>query len=163
MNVDLDRESPVGSVDPFAARWAWRGGAVAGLIATVAMGIAISLMRLATLRLSIAGLYGLEGNLAAGWIAHLVHGAIFGVIFAAILADPGLYRVPEWIWKSVVAGAVYGLVLAVVGAGIVMPIWLGAVGFPSPPSFPNVTAPLLIWHLVYGVVLGLLFPAVREL
>lgn len=96
-------------------------------------------------------------------MAHLFHGTLFGMIFAAVLADPGLYRVNERIWKSVVAGAVYGLVLAVAGAGIIMPIWLGVVGFPTPPSIPNVTTPLLIWHAIYGVVLGGLFPFVKEL
>jgi len=147
----------------FDGSWAWRGGAVAGAIATVAMGVAISLMDLELLRVAIAGLYGLEGSLAAGWIAHLVHGIIFGLIFAAFLSDPALYRVEETLWKSVVAGVVYGVVLTVVGAGLIMPMWLSAVGFQTPPSMPNVTLPSLVWHLVYGTVLGLLFPFVRDL
>jgi sterol desaturase/sphingolipid hydroxylase (fatty acid hydroxylase superfamily) len=132
-------------------------------VATLAMGHAISPMQLSTLRVAIAGLYGFEGSLLAGWTAHLVHGALFGVVFAAILADPGLYRVSEWVWKTVLAGVVYGLVLAVVGAGIVMPIWLNAVGVPVTASLPNVTVPLLVWHAVYGVVLGGLFPFVEGL
>ena len=49
------------------------------------------------------------------------------------------------------------MVLAVVGAGIVMPIWLAVVGFGAPRSLPHVTIPLLAWHLVYGVVLGGVF------
>lgn len=149
--------------EPFEKRWAWRGGAVAGAVATVAMGVAISLVQLSTLRVAIAGLYGFEGSLVAGWIAHLVHGSLFGAVFAAVLADPGLYRVTEWVWKTVVAGVVYGLVLAVVGAGIVMPIWLGVVGVSMATSIPNVSVPLLIWHVVYGVVLGGVFPFVEGL
>jgi hypothetical protein len=148
--------------EPFEREWAWRGGAVAGFVATVAMGLAISVMQLSALRVAIAGLYGFEGSLVAGWIAHLLHGSLFGAVFAAILADPGLYRVSEWVWKTVVAGVVYGLVLAVVGAGIVMPIWLGVVGVPMASSIPNVTVPLLVWHVVYGLVLGGLFPFVEE-
>jgi len=149
--------------EPFRRQWAWRGGAVAGFAATVAMGIAISLMQLPALRVAIAGLYGFEGSLAVGWIAHLAHGSLFGVVFAAILADPGLYRLSEWIWKSVVAGVVYGLVLSIVGAGIIMPIWLGVAGVSMATSIPNVTVPLLVWHVVYGVVLGGLFPFLEEL
>jgi len=154
-----------GSTDvsaPFEPRLAWRGGGVAGLVATAAMGIGITLVELSTLRVVIAGLYGLEGSLVAGWLAHLAHGTVFGVLFAAVLADPGLHRVTEWRWKTTVAGVVYALVLAVVGAGIVMPIWLGAVGFTTPPSIPNVTVPLLVWHLLYGLVLGALFPSVAD-
>ncbi len=149
--------------EPFERQWGWRGGAVAGAVATVAMGLAISLMQLSTLRVAIAGLYGFEGSLLAGWTAHLLHGSLFGVVFAAVLADPGLYRVSEWVWKSVLAGVVYGLVLAVVGAGIVMPIWLDLAGVPVTASIPNVTVPLLVWHAVYGVVLGGLFPFVEGL
>lgn len=160
MSVRERRE--IESSDPFSARVAWRGGAIAGLAATVAMGIAISLVRLETLRLAIAGLYGFEGSLVVGWIAHLFHGALFGVLFAALMSDPGVYRITDWRWKSVLAGVVYGLVLAVVGAGIIMPIWLDAAGFPGAPSIPNVTVPLLAWHVVYGVVLGGIFPFVEE-
>ncbi|PSQ09449.1 hypothetical protein BRC93_12885 [Halobacteriales archaeon QS_5_70_15] len=89
--------------------------------------------------MTIAGLYGSEGSLAAGWIAHPIHGSLFGAVSAAVLADPGLYRVTEWVWKTVVAGVVYGLVLAVVGAGIVMHIWLGVVGVSMATSIPNVS------------------------
>lgn len=149
-------------LSPLEARWAWKGGILAGLIATVAMGLVISVMQISTLRVAIAGLYGFEGNLAAGWVAHLVHGALFGSIFAAILSDPGLHRVPQWLWKSVVAGVVYGLVLAIAGAGIIMPMWLSAVGFSDPPSMPHVTLPLLVWHVIYGTFLGALFPFVEN-
>lgn len=162
MSVEEDHE-PAETASPFETRWSWRGGALAGFAAALAMGVAISAVRLSTLRLAIAGLYGFEGSLVAGWLAHLVHGTLFGIVFAGLLADPGLYRVSEWVWKSVVTGAVYGVVLAVFAAGIVMPIWLGVVGLPTPPSIPHVTAPLLGWHLVYGVVLGGLFPVVDDL
>lgn len=127
------------------------------------MGVAIALTDLATLGVAIAGLYGQEGALLAGWVAHLTHGTLFGVVFAAILSDPGLYRVSEWVWKSVASGVVYGLVLAVVGAGVVMPIWLSAVGFATPPAIPHVTLPLLGWHVLYGLVLGVPFPFVDGL
>jgi len=112
---------------------------------------------------TIAGLYGSEGSLVVGWIAHPIHGSLFGAVSAAVLADPGLYRITEWVWKTVVAGVVYGLVLAVVGAGIVMHIWLGVVGVSMATSIPNVSAPLLVWHLVSGVVLGGVVPFVEGL
>lgn len=154
----LERE---GATAAFESDPAWRGGALAGFVATVVMGLVITLMNLAVIQESIAGLYGLQGNLVAGWVAHLGHGTLFGALFALLLSDPGLYRLTEWRWKTLVAGVVYALVLAVFGAGIIMPIWLGFAGFPAPPSIPFVTTPLLLWHLVYGVVLGAVFPAVE--
>jgi hypothetical protein len=143
--------------EPFESGVSWRAGGLAGFVATAAMGLAIGAMDLATLRVAIAGLYGFEGSLVAGWVAHLVHGTLFGVVFAGVLADPGLYRVSEWLWKTVVAGVVFGLVLAVAGAGIVLPIWLGAVGVDVGASIPFVTVPSLLWHTLYGVVLGVGF------
>ncbi|SFR64444.1 hypothetical protein [Halogeometricum limi] len=147
---------------PFETTWPWRGGAVAGLLATVVTGIVISAMQLSTLQVAIAGLYGQSGSLVAGWVAHLVHGTLFGMLFALLLSDPGLYRLTDWYWKTILAGVVYGLVLAVVGAGILMPIWLDVVGGATPLSIPNVTVPMLLWHVTYGLVLGGAFAVVER-
>lgn len=148
------------SEEPLAAfeyGWKWRVGALAGFVATVMMGLVITVVDLETLRVAIAGLYGQSGTLVVGWLAHLVHGTVFGVLFAAVLTDPSLHRVHESTGESVAAGLVYGLVLAVVGAGIIMPMWLEVVALPSAPPLPNITLPILAWHLVYGAVLGAAF------
>lgn len=147
---------------PFEAQWSWKGGAIAGFVATAAMGLVITAMNDPTLE-AIASLYGLEGSFTAGWVAHLIHGTVFGLLFAAILTDPSVHAVTAHVWKTVLAGVIYGLVLAVVAAGVVMPMWLATVGFPAPPRVPYVTGPVLFWHLVYGVVLGVLFPYVDHL
>jgi hypothetical protein len=158
METDVGGEyEPGESTAPFESSVSWRAGAAAGFVATAVMGVVISAMDLTTLRVAVAGLYGFSGNLAAGWVAHLAHGTLFGVVFAAILADPGLHRVSEWLWKTLVAGVVFGLVLSVVGAGIVLPIWLGVAGVDVGVSVPFVTVPSLVWHGVYGVVLGAAF------
>jgi len=47
-------------------------------------------------------------------------------------------------------------------AALVMPLWLGAVGSPASPPFPNFAIPSLLWHAVYGVVLGGVFVAVHD-
>ena len=39
-------------------------------------------------------------------------------------------------------------------AALVMPVWLGAVGSPASPPLPNFAPPSLLWHVVYGLVLG---------
>lgn len=158
MAVEREVGRAVEIFDPFTGRINWRAGAVAGFVAAVVMGAAISIVQLDTLRIAIAGLYGLEGNLVAGWLLHLLHGTLFGVLFAAILSDPGLYRITDWWWKTLVAALIYALVLAVVGAGFVMPIWLEIAGIPWPGPFPNLTVPLVAWHLVYGLALGIVYP-----
>lgn len=80
-----------------------------------------------------------------------------------VLSDPGLYQLTEWRWKTLVAGVVFGLVLAVVAAGLTMPIWLDALGIPMSIAGPNVTMPSLVWHLVYGIWIGELFPVLEDI
>jgi hypothetical protein len=162
MDLASEYEREVGA-SLFDARLAWKGGAVAGFVAAVVMGVALTVIDAGIVSGSIAGLYGASGSLSVGWAAHLLHGTLFGTVFAVILADPGVSRVRATRWKVVVAGVVYGLVLAVAGAGIIMPMWLAAIGFPTPPSLPHVTATLLVWHAVYGAVLGGLFPSLDGL
>lgn len=160
LHMALDR-SEGGSI--FTSDWAWRGGAVAGFVATVATGIVIMITSQGVLQEAIAGMYGQRGSLIIGWVAHLVHGTLLGTLFSLLLADPGLYRLTDWWWKTLLAGVVFGLVLAITGAGIILPIWLEVLGYPSPPSFPFVTTGVLLWHLVYGVVLGTVFPFIEHI
>lgn len=167
LGTDMARTSTkdneeIAEIDPFESTLAWRHGAVAGLIAAVAMGLLMSATQIDVLRDAIPGLYGLEGDLVAGWIAHLVHGVLFGLVFAAVMTDPGLARIGERPRMTALAGIVYGSVLAVVGAGIVMPMWLGFVGFAESPPLPNITGPTLLWHALYGVVLGVIFATLQR-
>ena len=146
----------------FDTEFAWQSGAIAGAVATVAMGLVITVVEPELISELIAGLYGMSGNLLVGWLAHLIHGIVFGVLFAYVLMDPALYGASQAYWRTVVAGVLYGLFLAVAGGGIVMPIWLAVVGFAGPPSIPFLDPTFLAWHVVYGVVLGVVFPYVAD-
>lgn len=148
--------------EPFEEHFAWRGGAAAGFVATLVMGLAITVVDPGMLRDPIAGLYGLQGSLLAGWGVHLVHGTIFGLLYALVMADPSLTAGTRGLPRSITAGVVYGVVLAIVGAGVIMPMWLEVVGFAAVPAFPFVTGSSLGWHLIYGAVLGGLFPFLDE-
>jgi len=160
LGTTLDREAT--EHEPFEAHVGWRAGVGAGLAAATVMGLGMTLVEPALLAESIAGLYGAAGSLAAGWLVHLGHGAAFGLAFAVVLADPSLVRVGHWLPGSVVAGLVYGLVLALVGMGVIMPMWLEGVGLAGAPSLPFVTPALVGWHLVFGAVLGGLFPVLED-
>lgn len=137
---------------------AWRGGAAAGFLATLATTVVIVPFDIGLFSDTIAGMYGLEGVFAAGVVAHLIHGTLFGVVFAAVLSDPSLVGITNWLWKAAAAGVVFGLVLAVVGTGFVLPAWVQFVGVTGLLPMPYVNATLLAWHGLYGLVLGLVFP-----
>lgn len=147
----------------FDTDFAWQSGALAGAVATVATGLAIMVLEPAVISEAIAGLYGMEGNLLVGWLAHLLHGVLFGVLFAYVLMEPTVHGLTRTYWQTLVAGVLYGVVLAVAAAGIIMPIWLGVVGVEGAPSVPYLDPTFLAWHVVYGGVLGAVFPYVADL
>jgi hypothetical protein len=143
----------------------WLGGVVGGIAGGAVMAVLISLMNPPTLAVAIPGLYTLTppANGVAGWVVHLSHSAIFGVIFAAVMTAPAVESYADDLLPALGIGVAYGVVIWVVAAALLMPVWLGAVGFPSPPPFPNFAVPSLLWHVVFGGVLGAAYPFVRSL
>lgn len=131
----------------------WQHGLEAGLIGGLVMGVLFSVLMPPVIENAIPALVGLTGGIA-GWVVHMSISAVFGVVFAAALANPRLAGAAESMSGVVSLGLVYGVILWVVAAGIVMPLWLSAVGFPSPPPLPNLGLMGLLTHLVFGVVLG---------
>ena len=136
----------------------WQAGVVGGILGAAVMAIAVSAMNPPTLIGGIPGLYTLSGGIA-GWVVHLSHGAILGVVYAAIV-EADLVSVDS-VGKYLGAGIVWGIITWGLLAAIVMPIWLSAVGFPQAPPLPNFAVPSLIWHLLYGIVLGIIYPLTR--
>lgn len=143
----------------------WKGGALAGLIAGLVMGALIWMMNDAVIAVAMPALYGLAPppNPIAGWVVHLFHSAVFGMIFAGLLRTEALADTLGSVTKSAGLGIVYGVVIWVVAAALVMPLWLQTVGFAGAPPFPNFAVPSLLWHAVFGVVLGALVPSVADL
>ena len=135
----------------------WKAGTIGGISGAAVMAVLISVMNAAVLEGAIPALYGLSGGVA-GWTVHLAHGAVLGVVFAAIVQS-GL--VGRSAGASVGLGLLYGASIWVALAALVMPLWLQAVGFPMAPPFPNFAVPSLLWHLVYGGVLGIAYAALR--
>ncbi|WP_435177331.1 DUF6789 family protein [Halorussus sp. AFM4] len=148
------------AVDAPTEQLAWRGGALAGLLAGVVMGAMLTMQMGPVIRVAIPSMYGLSG-LGAGWVAHLFHSVVLGVVFAAVVG--AVPRYAESVGRSAALGVAYGVVLWVALAVLVMPVWLGAVGSPADPPFPNVNVQSLVGHVVYGLVLGVAFPYVRDL
>lgn len=135
----------------------WQAGVVGGLAGGAVMGAMITMMMQPVIEVAIPALYGLAPppNGLAGWVVHMAHSAILGVVFAAVATGTGVGR-------SAVVGLVYGVVIWVVLAAVVMPLWLGAVGFAGAPPFPNFALPgSLPAHAVYGLFLGVVYAALR--
>jgi signal transduction histidine kinase len=102
----------------------------------------------------IGALYGAE-NAVVGWVTHLFHSVVFGLGFAALVTHPQFSHYLRRRGATVAAGAAYGVLLAVVAGGVVMPLWLRAVGIPAP--LPTVSVGGIAGHVFWGGLLGGLF------
>jgi hypothetical protein len=139
----------------------WQAGIVGGLVGGLAMGAMLSMTNAPALEGAIPALYFLAPppNGLAGWVVHMSHSAILGVVFIAVAAGVGVSRN---VGRSAVVGLVYGVVLWVVLAALVMPLWLDAVGAGLGPDFPNFALPgSLPAHAVYGLLLGVVYSFLR--
>lgn len=90
-------------------------------------------------------------------------GALAGLLGAVAAGAAGALGYGDSVGRSAGLGIGYGVVLWVVLAALVMPIWLGAVGSPADPPLPNFDPMSLVGHVAYGLVLGVAFPLVRNL
>lgn len=126
------------------------GGVVFGLIAQTMLGVMPA----------IGALYGMP-TVTAGWVAHLFHSAVFGLIYAGIANVDGLYEYAND-WKTGgLLGMGYGVVLWFVFIIFVWPIWLNAVNFPKAPPVPYVAPKPLVPHLAFGLLLGAVYAALE--
>lgn len=137
----------------------WQAGTLGGIVAAIVMGAMMTMQMQGVLENAIPAMYGLEGGLA-GWILHVSHGAVLGVVFAAILVAAGRPRVDLATGAGI--GLAYGVVVWAALAVVVMPIWLSAVGFGMAPDVPNVNATSLGGHVAYGLVLGAAYAVATE-
>ena len=167
--ISLSRRAlfPPRTVSLFADRLAL-GGALAGLGGGLAMTIVAALLTRALdqdLWLQpkvIAGLVlGSSATAQAGFVAapvlvglliHLAVSVLLGILFAIgmrrIARLPSDYGVPE------VAGLAYGLLIWLVAYFVLLPLLA--------PTLLGIYAPaLLIQHIVYGTVAGLLYAVLR--
>lgn len=132
----------------------WQAGAVGGIVGAIVFGAMMTMQTPEVLEMAIPAMYGLEGGLA-GMVIHVSHGAVLGVVFAALLVAAG--RTELGLGSTAAVGLVYGLGVWLALAVVVMPIWLSAVGFGMAPDIPNVAVESLAGHAAYGLVLGVVY------
>ncbi|MFB6361831.1 MAG: sensor histidine kinase [Halobacteriales archaeon] len=133
-------------------------GSVAGVLAGVVMGTVFALT--ADVLPVIGALYGTRDP-AIGWVTHLFHSVMFALIFVAIARHPAVQESVYTTGRFGMAGLVWGTVLWLVAAGLIMPLWLQVVGVPSP--FPNLPRIGFISHALWGSVLGTSYGLLRTL
>jgi hypothetical protein len=132
-------------------------GIVAGLMAGVVFGIMMQMMSAPTpeggqmpMMLMVAKVVRSE-SVAVGWLYHLFNSAVIGAIFGWLLGARS-HRFSAGIgW-----GVVYGFAWWILGALILMPLFLGMSPFAPLQMAPMrpVAMGSLMGHLLYGIILG---------
>lgn len=135
-------------------------GAGAGAVGALVMGALVLAMNPPTLAVAIPSLYTLAPppTPVVGMGVHVFHGAVLGAAFAGLAGASAL----ESTGRLVGLGLAWGVATWAVLAALVMPVWLGAVGSPASPPFPNFAPPSLLWHLAYGLVVGGVYAVAAE-
>ena len=148
------------TADGLGTQGNWRAGVLGGVAGALVMGALVVAMNTPTIAVAIPSLYTLAPpqSPAAGLVVHAAHGAVLGVIFAGLAGAAGV----DSLGRVVAGGVAWGVATWVLLAALVMPLWLRAVGSPASPPFPNFAPPSLLWHAVYGLVLGGVYAATAE-
>jgi|SRR6266540_2318489 len=136
-------------------------GVGAGLIAGIVFGMMMQMMNAPTpdggqmpMMAMVAKVVG-SASLTVGWIYHLFNSAMIGAIFAWLFSSRA-----ATVGNGLGWGAVYGIVWWILGGQILMPLALGMPPFASIMMAPMrmVAVGSLIGHMMYGLILGGLFP-----
>ncbi|WP_049929227.1 hypothetical protein [Halopiger goleimassiliensis] len=154
------RTSTTASTGTITALQPWQAGVVGGLAGGLLFGLVMTVLTPEALEITIPSMYGQEGAIV-GWAVHLVHAAILGVVFGAVLQASPLGEYAQTPTQVVSAGVVYGLVLWAVLAVVVMPIWVLGVDLGL-EAIPNLETESLVGHAAYGTVLGTVTVALTE-
>lgn len=147
------------SAETYPYRWA--AGVAGGLVGGVGMGIVLHAG--ANVMPFIGALYGWPTT-TGGWVAHLVHSVLIGLVFALIVSRPVIREQMTTVSEFVVAGIVYAAAVGLVTSGVMLPVAMNLLGTISLPEsllpLPGVVGGVLVVlsvgvaHLVYGVLLG---------
>jgi hypothetical protein len=137
-------------------------GIVAGLIAGVVFGVLMQMMTAPTPEggrmpmMAMVTKVVRSDSIGVGWVYHLFNSAVIGAIFGWLFGNrAGNYGAGS-LW-----GAFYGIVWWVLGALILMPVFLGMPAFAPLKMMLPVAMGSLMGHLIYGVILGGVFVWLR--
>ncbi|SDQ25764.1 hypothetical protein [Natronobacterium texcoconense] len=149
------------------------GGALGGVVGSLLFGVVLWFVDSAIITEAIPAIYGVEPIGTAGWIFHLVHGLVLGIVFGIIVSrnlilgtlmadvETGFIAAMGPGVRFALAGMVYGLAVWAILPLLVLPIWM-SIGGIEDPGFPMLAFETLVGHLLYGLLLGALFSVFVE-
>jgi hypothetical protein len=140
-------------------------GIIAGLVAGVLFGMMMQMMTVPgengmrmSMMVMVAKLVRSD-SIAVGWLYHLFNSAVIGALFGVFLGDRAHSYGGGTAW-----GMLYGAFWWILGAQILMPVLLGMPAFASlrMPPMRMIALGSLMGHLIFGLVLGLVYVKLRH-
>ena len=136
-------------------------GAAGGLIAGVAFDLVMRLMSAGTggsMIVFAAGVVHASSPLV-GWLVYPVYGVIIGAFFGWLVHDQTVEDAAAILW-----GGLYGvgwwIVAGLVLIPVLRPTWPFSIA--AVDQAREVAVPLLVGHIVYGVILGLIWSQITR-
>jgi hypothetical protein len=104
--------------------------------------------------------FGTSGSFFAGQTLHFVNGIVFAILYAVLAR--GMMPFPNNQRGNILSGLSYGVVMTIISIGVLVPYayvpkqGYGFFSFYGPNGWKLPLA-VLLWHLIYGLFLGLLY------
>ena len=98
-----------------------------------------------------------------GHSLHFVNGIVFAVLWGVLFRED----VAKWVKNNIARGLLYGVIMTIISAGLLVPYayvpeqGYGFFLFEGPDGW-KLPFGILIWHLIYGLFLGLLWNPSRS-
>lgn len=142
-----------------------KSAALASVVAGIAFGALIQFVMGSMATIGALFTFGQEG-LLQGWVTHMILSFVFALLYAVVTWAGVLEEHASGPSTGLALGAAYGLVLWFVNVGFIWPVWMNVVGvnsmLPIPFLFELPALQSFGGHLVWGGVLGGLYPLVRD-
>lgn len=109
--------------------------------------------------------WGTFDQFFVGQSLHFINGIVFGILYGVLVRD--LIGWKRTMGGNVAMGLSYGVVMTIISAGLLVPYayvpeqGYGLFTFYGPDGWKLPFA-ILIWHLIYGLFLGLLYQPTEE-
>ena len=132
-------------------------GAVAGVAGGIVFGMLMTMMGMLPM---VGMLIGVD-NAFVGFLVHLVNSAIIGAIFGLLA-----YGIADKIGPVLGAGMVYGVIWWVLGALLLMPLWLSVTADPMMKDMVFVIEKdqwlSLMGHAIFGLITAAVLYGLRR-
>jgi hypothetical protein len=135
----------------------WVVAAVTGFLGSVPLGLMMQYENPEPLvALALPTMYGLAGpDLLVGWAIHQFHGVALAFAYVGAVQWPPVARTATTARGALALAVAVGVLTTAVLSVLVMPLWLGAVGYPFTPAFPDLAMPEKLWSVLGHVVYAL--------